>query len=190
VGSDRTKLDPASAIDAILSQKYVPARIKRREASQLIVEHLRQHGNLIQAPGNRQFWFDQLNTHLYDLDGFAFRTHLIQVYRINPAEPEFRHIYEAMKAATRTHGKRVNVYRFSYYEHAKNLLYISAGQGKVVRLDGKQIVWVSNGSDGILFEETEDAQVIPDAAVTLQLADDPLDQVLLGRINFQSHRVD
>src|SRR5262249_34295096 len=102
-----------------------------------------------------------------------------------PAEPEFRHIFEAVKAAALQRGKHVSIYRFCYYEQLSSRLYVSAGQGRVVRLDGRSVVWVANGDDGVLFEESEEVRTGPQKALEQEVLEDPLERRILGRINFR-----
>jgi hypothetical protein len=183
-GSISSEVALASAIDAILSAK-APARLKRREAALLVIGDLTKRGELIRAPGNRLFWFEASACRLHDMDSFQFRTEFIRLYGINPAEPEFRHIFEAVQAAALQRGKQAAIYRFSYYDRESNCLYISAGRGRVAHLDGQEITWVDNGADGVLFEEGEEARTIPEDAVGGDATGDPLDAHILGRINFK-----
>jgi len=183
-GSISPEIALASAIDAILNAKG-PARLKRREAALLVIGDLTNRGELIRATGGRLFWFETSSCHLHDMDSFPFRTEFIRIYGINPAEPEFRHIFEAVQAAALQKGKQASIYRFCYYDRPSNRLYISAGGGRVLRLDGRDITRVHNGTDGVLFEEGEEQQTIPDDAVEQEITGDPLDAHILGRVNFR-----
>ncbi len=168
----------------ILNAK-APARLKRREAALLVIDDLTKRGDLIRATGGRLFWFETSSRRLHDVDSFHFRTEFIRIYGINPAEPEFRHIFEAVKAAALHRGKQASIYRFAYYDRPSNRLYVSPGRGRVVRVDGHDITWVDNGADGVLFEEGEEQQTIPEEAVDRAVTGDPLDIHILGRINFR-----
>jgi Toprim domain-containing protein len=182
-GSNSEKLFLASAIDVILGAD-LPARIKRREAAKLVIEDLSKRGDLIQTPGGQQFWYERERRRLHDLDSFTFRSLFIENYQVNPAEPEFRHMMEAIRSATRSQGKFAAVYRFAYYQRTNNRLYLSAGLGRVVRLDGHRIEWIDNGADGVLFEETEDQQTIPEGATFAEVQGDPIYDCILSRVNF------
>lgn len=182
-GLDLAQLAVAGAIDTILSSQ-LPKRITRREAANMVIEDLRKRGVLIQGPGGRQFWLEKQRHRLFDLDGFPFRALFMEAYQINPAEPEFRHILEAVRAETRSRGEKASIYRFSCFNRQRGMLYISAGQGKVVRLDGNSAIWLENGNEGVLFEESETPQIIPDEAVSFSNTGDPLFDSIFGRVNF------
>lgn len=182
-GSILDKLSVARAIDILLGGEG-PVRIKRREASKLVIGDLRRRGDLIRATGGRQFWFDAGTRRLLDLDGFEFRARMIEGYQVNPAEREFAHIIEAVKAETRARGKRVTICRFAFYSHERGCLYVYAGQARVLRLDGATATWVDNGTDELLFEDDLDLPVIPTEAPSHLFQGDPLRELLLDRVNF------
>ena len=161
-----------------------PIRIKRREAAQLVIEDLKSRGELVRADGGRLFWYDRQDRQLYDLDAFPFRTLFLKDYEINPVEREFVHIFEAVKAATRSEGRRVQICRFSYYDRTTHRLYVYGGPASVYRLDGSAMVRVDNGSDDVLFEDHNEAETIPPEALDLAVAGDPIGDVIVSRVNF------
>jgi hypothetical protein len=182
-GSISTERALADAIDLILMTD-APPRLKRREAAKVVIEDLFKVGQLIQASGNRRFWFDREHHRLLDLDGFLFRSFVIKRYDINAAEPEFRHVWEAIKSACANRGTRAEVYRFAYFDRETCVLFVSAGKGRVVRLDGHTIQWAENGEHGVLFEGNEDQEIIPEASPTSAVTSDPLSDLILSRVNF------
>jgi len=182
-GLDQAQLALAGAIDTVLGSQ-LPVRLKRREAANLVIDDLTKRGSLIQAPGGRKFWLEQQRHRLFDLDAFPFRSLFMEAYQINPAEPEFRHILEAVFSEARIRGQRASIYRFCHFNRESGSLYISASQGRVIRLDGDQACWIENGREGVLFEESETPQVIPDNAVAMSYTGDPLDELIFSRVNF------
>lgn len=161
-----------------------PTRIKRRDAAQLVIDDLQKRGELIQARGGQQYWFDKRNRRLFDLDAFPFRSLFLNDYQVNPAEREFTHIMEAIKSATRNVGTQATVCRFAYYDRSTHRLYVHAGQARVVRLDGETITWIENGSDGLIFDENEDFQLIPEESTSIAVNGNPLGDHILNRVNF------
>jgi len=182
-GSIDEKSPVADWIDAILSAEG-PIRLKRREASKVVINDLRERGELVQAAGGRLFWYDRLAKRLYDLDGFPFRCLFLKHFQINPAEREFVHVFEAVKAVARDEGRRVHVVRFSFYDKRTANLYIRTGQGSMFRLDGTTICAVDNGTDDVLFEDTDENQVIPPESLSLSNREDALGEIIVGRVNF------
>lgn len=172
----------AAQIDAVLSMEG-PARIKRREAAKLVVSDLQLSGDLVRAQAGRLFWFDREHQRLYDLDAFPFRALFLKRYDINPTEPEFAHVFEAVKTAARAHGRQVTVCRFCYYDRNRNRLYVHGGPDRVLRLDGIRIARVDNGTDGVLFEDVE-CPTVPLEALDLQTTGDPIAECILDRVNF------
>ncbi len=170
-------------IDSILSTKG-PVRLKRREAAKLVIADLRRTGELVHAAGGRLFWYETYEKRLYDLDAHPFRCLFLKRYQVNPAEREFTHIFEAVKAVARDEGRRVHVVRFSFYDEKSERLYIYGGTGNVYRLDGASIQCVDNGTDGVLFEEGDRPNVIPADSTNLVFEGDPLGGLIVGRVNF------
>jgi energy-coupling factor transporter ATP-binding protein EcfA2 len=170
-------------IDTNLSAEG-PIRLKRREAARLVIGDLCGRGELVQAAGGRLFWYDRLNKRLYDLDGFQFRCLFLKHFQINPAEREFAHVFEAVKAVAREEGRRVHVVRFSFYDKGSSRLYVHGGPGSILRLDGTAISIVDNGTDDVLFEDTEETLVIPPESLTFANPGDALGDLIVGRVNF------
>ncbi len=182
-GSNSAQLPVALAIDVVLSMD-APARIKRRDAAGIVIDDLQKRGQLIQAEGGRQFWFDTKDRRLLELDSFAFRSVFLREYQVNPAEPEYKHIMEAIKSATANTGKPAIVCRFAYFDRRTSRLYVHAGMARVIRLDGENVTWIDNGADDLIFEEGEDFQVVPTESATLAMDGDPLSDHVLDRVNF------
>ena len=170
-------------IDIILSREG-PIRLKRREAAKLVIDDLRARGELVQASAGRLFWYDRQNKRLYDLDAFPFRCLFLKHFQINPAEREYAHIFEAVKAVAREDGRRVHVVRFAFYDKGSGCLYVHGGRGSILRLDGSTITAVDNGTDDVLFEDTEETQVIPPESLTLANPGDPVGELIVRRVNF------
>lgn len=182
-GTVLSKITVADIIDAILSMKG-PIRLKRRDAAKLVIDDLCKRGELVHSGDGRLFWFNREGQRLLDLDGFGFRSLFLKDYRVNPAEREFVHIMEAVKSAARSDGRRVQVCRFCFYDRSHNRLYIHGGRARVLRLDGQSVSWVDNGTDEVLFEDDNDFEVIPEAALSVVAHGDPIHDLIVGRVNF------
>jgi hypothetical protein len=182
-GSIEPEPPVSDLIDAILSQD-APARLKRRDAAKIIVDDLRRRGELVQASAGRLFWYDRGDKRLYDLDAFPFRCLFLKRFQVNPAEPEFKHIFEAVKAVAREEGRRVQVVRFAYYDKQSNRLYIHSGKNAVLRLDGATTTLVDNGTDDVLFEGADETEVIPPESLAIRASGDAIGELIVERVNF------
>jgi len=178
-----TETPVSDLIDAVLLQD-APARLKRRDAAKIVVDDLRRRGELVRANAGRLFWYDRGEKRLYDLDDFPFRCLFLKRYQVNPAEPEFKHIFEAVKAVAREEGRVVQVVRFVFYDKRTNRLYIHTGQSSVLRLDGTATVRVDNGTDDVLFEGADEFEVIPAESLTFHDPGDAIGELIVGRVNF------
>ncbi len=128
-----------------------------RPASQRIIrEGLMKHGDLIHADGVA-YYFDYTTRLLCSLDGFAIKRVLNRDYGINAAEALFKYIKEDILVETWETGKEAMVRTFSYYDAGTNHLYLDTGSGQMLRLNGKHIELVDNGTDGILFTPADTA---------------------------------
>ncbi len=76
-------------------------------------------------------------------------------YGINPAERLMMNLIASLRTETLSQCQEVRVYKLSHYDMENNLLYIYAGEGLVYKLNGKKILTVDNGNDGVFFEEIE-----------------------------------
>lgn len=182
-GSNSDDTPVSDLIDSILSQEG-PIRLKRREAARIVIKDLRARGELVQSNGGRLFWCDRTDKRLFDLDGFPFRGLFLKKYQINPAEREFVHIFEAVKGVTREEGRHVQVVRFAFYDLNSRRLYIRRDRGSILRLDGERMMIVDNGTDDVLFEETDDRSAIPLESLGAAGPGDPISELILARVNF------
>ena len=98
--------------------------------------------------------FDKCQTELLPIEAgsIALASLIQESYGVNRAErQEYEHIISGLQTEAYLRGHAVDVHRLAHYDAETKKLYISSFNGRVCRLDGKQIEQVSNGTDDVFF---------------------------------------
>jgi len=96
---------------------------------------------------------------LYDLESLDFKALCNNIYAINGSTGYWKHCTEELLAHCAREGTVTETFLFSRWQNGK--LYIHGGDQDVFRLNGLEIDFVSNGTDGILFEDSGMEPVSP-----------------------------
>ena len=129
----------------------------REPARHIIEQGLLQRGRLIAADSGRQaYYFEQETRRVMRVDSFDFGVLLGYVYHVNPAEGFFGYLLHEIKTEAAMHGQRAVVHYSSWYDEARNVVYMDCGAGQMLKLDGKRPALVDNGTDGVLFAAAPD----------------------------------
>ncbi len=173
---DRIRCQPRTG------QNGKPPFIVDREVCEAVVRDLKEKGRFLRVEGGQCYWFNDEERKVTAIDSQMIETVLDVKYGINPADRLMRNVIASLRTETLSQGEEVRVYRFSHYDIKNNVLYIYAGEGLVYKLNGRKILAVNNGSDGVFFEEMEkEASWIAD----LDNPKDPF-QVLIKDLSFAS----
>lgn len=126
-----------------------------REVCEAVVRDLKEKGRFLRVEGGQCYWFNDKERKVMAIDSQMIETVLDVKYGINPADKLMRNVTASLRTETLSQGEEVRVYRLTHYDMEKNVLYIYAGEGLVYKLNGKKILTVDNGNDGVFFEEIE-----------------------------------
>lgn len=143
--------------DRIISTRNedsMTAIAKRQKISKLVIDAMKKGGRLIRSTGGELFWLHRKGAKLYDLGTRLWDAKLNKVTGLNPVEVEYRHLKHEIELECIREGQEEEISRLSRYDQERKVLYVYLGQGRVARLDGGIITWISNGC-GCLFVEDE-----------------------------------
>jgi hypothetical protein len=144
--------DPKLRIQFIKMQQSSSEAAKQEAISATVLADLRKQGTFYRTRGTgRMLFFKNDEKRLYDLESLDFKALCNKSYAINGSTPYWRHCNEELVAHCAREGTVTDTFLFSRWQNGK--LYIHGGGQEVFRLDGEQIETVSNGTDGILFED-------------------------------------
>ena len=125
----------------------------RAISRQFIDEGILRNGYLINADG-LGYYFDEASHTVCDLEGFEMRALLNRKYKINQTETFYKFLIEDLKVEVHTDAVRAQVSTFSRYDPKTNLMFMDLGNGRMLKMDGREINEVNNGTDGVLFVPT------------------------------------
>ena len=133
----------------------------RPVSSRIIREGFLTHGRFLTTDEQAYFFDDptKLLCSIEGVDGFGMAILLSERYKVNQTESLYNYLVKDMLVEAAVRGDRVTVHQFAYYDPKRNLLFLDMGGGRILRLDGREVVEQSNGTDGVLF--TQGAQYKP-----------------------------
>lgn len=136
---------------------------KKRDIADYAVRDLRASGRLIRTEEDELLYFDATAKTLEPIEGQDFLAALCDKLGLNPTEEETRFVQAEIRNQALVRGERAAVHQFAFWDKAKTLLYVWAGNGSIYTCDGVAIKKIDNGTDGVLFKEDHFFDpVIPD----------------------------
>jgi len=129
---------------------------KRRILFNFITTHENRktpHGAFLKTTDKRAYLFDGRACKLYRIDERdpEFRGYMQLAYGLNSSEQLTRHVMSALQNATIATGLPRDVRRFSYWDRARQTLYISRYDGTCYEIDGDEVKIRNNGYGSAVF---------------------------------------
>jgi hypothetical protein len=158
-------------IDDILLLK-ISSREKYRRIANVLRIRLLDHGAFYHDPVRYETFYVTDNRAI-PMDGThpLWQQVLFDVADLIPTSREFAPVNDLLRLTVSASKEcHVTPHTFAWWNTAKRWLYVSNGHGGVYRLDGERIELVSNGTDGVLFRQDDEAEpfdAIPPAADAL-----------------------
>jgi hypothetical protein len=117
-----------------------------------VLTDLGKNGNFYRTRGDgRLLFFHEAETRLYDLESSGFKALCNDTYGINGATTLWKYCLDDIASHCIRRGAETETFKFARCQNG--CLYIDRGDQQVFRLNGDTIETVSNGSDGVLFED-------------------------------------
>jgi len=170
-------------VNSIRGQARIKMHIKNQEVVDFIISDLKDKVHIIQN-GSDFFLFRLIDQQLFKLDSAKYKTYVEEQYRINASEKEYLYLLESIKTQAMKYGKKTELFKFTHYDVRTGLLYVSKFDGQMYRFDGEEIKLLSNGTDGVLFEDKESYE--PYEYLGKRRGDGSYAKYLVDRINFSS----
>lgn len=126
---------------------------KKRDIADCAVRDLRASGRLIRTEEDELLYFDARAKTLEPIEGQDFLAALCDKLGLNPTEEETRFVQAEIRNQSLIRGELATVHQFAFWDKAKNLLYVWAGNGSIYTCDGVAIKQIDNGTDGVLFKK-------------------------------------
>ncbi len=148
-------------VEAILNIKAseLKAEEKLRAISKYIVKDLIK-GKSNAGIGYRNekkkiyYYFDKSQKLLMDIEGTDFCCFLKDRYEL--PKKDFEEVMTWIRTYIWKSGKEIEAHNFAYFNHEKNILYVSNHNNQIYRSNGKAIDLVDNGHEGVIFEYKSD----------------------------------
>jgi hypothetical protein len=139
----------------ILSDTKTSAPEQRRRIACVAVDSLCRIGRLYFHSERRDFdsamYFNSETKRLERIRGDAFAAWLSDWLKINRADQLFRHVIAAVETAALAGGTATGILPESFWAARPGAIYLSCGDGRIVKLSAAGITFADNGADGVLF---------------------------------------
>jgi hypothetical protein len=120
-----------------------------------VVEALRRRGQFFFDAELRDFpscmYFDRDRKQLYRIRSDSFQGRLSEWIKINRAQTYFRFVVSAVETEAMAGATTKGIVPEAYWAARPGVIYLSNGDGAVVRITSEQVALVDNGTDGVLF---------------------------------------
>jgi len=143
---------------SLLDGNHKNARTKRVNIWNKILEREIETGSsfLVAVPETAPFLFVGLTQEIIPIPrarkgGDRFWAYLNRRYGIGEAEDHSKHILDSFRTYALSEGARVAMRRFAAYKTDTQTAYLSAYNGQQWRIDGSEVMPISNGEDDVFF---------------------------------------
>ena len=160
------------------------------KASKLFIDDISKYADLIIGNNNNCYLMPQDSNNLIYIheNNIKFKELLNRRYGINPATPIFKYLIQSLVIYCYQHAKKVDVYKFAYYDYKNNILYVICNENEIYKIDTNDIIRCANGTDGVLFSDElapEPFEYNPDREKI-----DYIDKYLLSPYNYDDEVLD
>lgn len=105
-------------------------------------------------------------------------------YGLNKSESTYRYVVAELVNEGLENGTETAVHRLAHYDPADHVLYVPDHNGGIYRITSKEIAYVSNGIDGILFMHDPHSEPYRYSPELLEDEEIPLLDQYVAEINF------
>lgn len=154
VGSTNRVSELRAELIRVLTSEARPA-LKRASVARLTVDFLQASGRFYHHAERRDFdsalYFDNQTKRLERIRGDAFQAWLADTIAVNRADPMFRYAAADVETAALASKEAAAIVPASYWCSRPGAVYLSCGDGAVVRINPDAVELVDNGTDQVLF---------------------------------------
>ena len=140
---------------ATLTDKTLSTEAKRTKAAQLVVAALNSRGRFYFHAERKDFetvmFFDTERKRLERIRGDSFKGWLSDWLRVNRADGTFNYLCAGIETAALSGETTTGILPDAFWASREGAVYLSNGDGQVVKITGADVALVDNGTDGVLF---------------------------------------
>jgi len=129
--------------------------VKNAAIAAAVVAALNKQGHFyydeIQHDFATAMYFDSTVRVLHRIGSDAFRSWLSDWIAINRSDPSFKFVVTAVEDAALTGDKTLGITPENYWASREGAVYLSNGDGNVIKITSTGFEKVDNGTDGVLF---------------------------------------
>ncbi len=128
---------------------------KNAQVSQAVIADFNQNGSFLKT-SLEPYYFSREDFRVYSFkNDVCFRSFVNERYGINASEPVWEYLVEQLTVEAVQRGVETEIKKFCYYDRSNHKLYISNFAGGVYLLNGQEVTLVPNGTDGVLFKDSD-----------------------------------
>lgn len=152
---DKITADIRGNILGIISDKNATPNGQRREICALVLAALKRVGRFYYHAELRDFdsayFFNHFTKQLERLRADAFTSWLSDWLCVNSADTLFKFIMAAVETEALNVERSMGILPESFWASRPGALYLSNGDGRMVKITGHEFQMVDNGTDAVLF---------------------------------------
>ena len=135
--------------------EYLWVESKYRPVSKkFMADGILKRGFFIFAEG-RHYYFDDESHTVYELASFDMEALLSETYELNSTERFYSYLLKDMAVECHQRGLRARICSLAHYDRHANLMFLDLGEGRMLKLDGRAITEVDNGTHQVLFAKSQ-----------------------------------
>lgn len=142
-------------IVAILSNDKLSTAEQRTRIADSVVRALSERGQFFYHAERRDFdsamFFDNQRKHLERVRSDAFGAWLSDWLRVNRADTLFRYVAAAVETVALSEGQAVGILPETFWASRPGAIYLSNGDGRIVKITAGKSELADNGIDSVLF---------------------------------------
>ncbi len=139
-------------LDGVRARSKVPAFRKNRKVAETLLKRLEAKGRFLRCPEGAYYFRRDRREVVPLLTGDQVGV-LLQPYGLNLTENTTQYVIRHVRTEALDRGEACEMHRVAFFNTAANTLYLSQGNGRVLRLDGDAVTPVENGQDGVYFKD-------------------------------------
>ena len=130
-------------------------RLNKTVVYKAIKDSLKSSGRFLYSDKKEPIYYSSNNSNCMNILDREFDLWLSTTYEIDRTCSLFKGIIKYLEGYAYEHGTKVEIHKFCYFDKKRSILYINRFDGRMYRLDGKEIKHVPLGTDGIFFDDPD-----------------------------------
>lgn len=145
-------------VQGIRAQRISAMEQAQQVTTLILAQTQNEGGFFVHANDGRTYYYDGEENNLYSMGlpkepNREFLALMYNRYGLVRSETMSRHVFDQLDAIALQRGKQLDVHRFAYWDGGRENLFISQYNGRVWRLDGKNITSIPNGQEVLFVDD-------------------------------------